>query len=78
MNGVMVFESNNRKITFEVDKILSEGFIVAKKWLNSIALKTGHFSEYVFNQVDVREPTLDEYNEYIELKDHSLHALKAD
>lgn len=74
-----VFTSNNgRKIVFEPNRILPNGFIEAKKWLNSTALSTGHFEQYTFNASLCRNATIEEKQEYQTLKDFSQFALNAD
>lgn len=74
---VLIYESNNKVIAFEPEKMLPNKFIKAKDWLNSIALRTGSFSQYMFNPDLCRQPTDAEYNDYIQLKDHSLFTLNA-
>lgn len=76
---IKTFQSTgNRTITFEEDKVLSSGFIAARKWLNTVALSTGSFPEYVFNPDLVREATPEEISSYQALKDRSVYALNAD
>lgn len=80
MKNLLIYESNNRTIAFEHDGNgpLANGFIKAKDWLNSIALRTGHFPQYIFNPDLCRKPTEQEISDYEQLKNHSLFALNAD
>ena len=78
MENLLVFESNSRVIMFEPKNELPNGFFEAKKWLNTIALETGSFSEYIFNKGLCRKPSAEEVNYYTSLKDRSVYALNAD
>lgn len=75
MQNLAVFESKGRTIIFEPDKdAVDIQFTIAKKWCNSIALETGHFSEYIFNKQLVRKPTQEEIDYYTILKERSKYA----
>lgn len=74
--NILIYEgADGRKIAFEPDKELPENFVLAKKWLNSVALISGHFAEYCFNMTFVRSATTEEANDYEQLKTHSVFAL---
>ena len=74
----MTYVSASRKIIFEPLQRQPEGFIEAKKWLNSIALQTGRFPEYVFNSDFCRKAIQEEEDFYTGLKDRSIYALNAE
>lgn len=78
MDNLLVYESSSRIIIFEPKRVLPNDFIEGKKWLNSIALETGGFPEYIFNRTFCRKPTVPEIDHYTSLKDRSIYTLNAE
>lgn len=79
MDNLLVFQNDyGRTIIFEPKGTPPNGFAEAKKWLNSVALETGNFPEYMFNKAFCRKPTTEEVDYYLALKDRSIYALNAE
>lgn len=72
---VLKYSSNSRVIFFEEEKELPNGFIEAKKYMNSVFLEHGRFEEYIFNKGFVHPASEGETDMYVALKERSVHLI---